>query len=168
MTAPVSPRELKLAVISIVALVLVNMVVSMAVGVPFTQAAGFQDSGAAPSSPDAVPMTDLNDSDIAAPQNVSADSSDFEKGETSFLEDTLSALGAVLSFLLPDGAEAALNMMVNGVTDIVGWIQATLNGWGTIADLAGWAAPLVIIPQFILMVLVVNPIVKVVAALSPL
>lgn len=168
MSEVVSPTELKLATISIVALVLVNTVVSMAVAVPHAQAAGFQSSAVAPQDAGAVPMTDLQDSGIAAPQNVTADSTNFQRGSSSFLGTVIDAIGAVVGFLLPDGAEAALNYIVNGVTQIVGWLQATLAGWSTIAGMAGWAAPLVIIPQFVLLVLIVNPIVKVFAALSPL
>lgn len=168
MTEIVSRFELKLAVIAFIALVLVNQVVIAAAGADVTEAAGFQNQGVQPQNPEADTLANPQNVSYQAPENETASIDSQDPGETGFLTDMKEAFSGFLTWILPAEAVAMLNWIINGSLAIVGWFQELLSGWGYLISIAGWASPLVVVPQFVMTLVMVNPVVKLVASLSPL
>lgn len=166
MSEIVSGFELKMAIVAFIALALVNQVVVAAAGAEATNAAGFQSQDIGPQSPEAETLANPQDVNYSAPENESATYTD-KPGDSGFMADQQDIIDGLLAELLPDSLVGFINYVANGFLSVIGWFQELLSGWGYLISIAGWAAPLVVLPQFALTLVMINPMVKFASFLSP-
>lgn len=178
MSSLISPLEGKLAVVSFIALILLNNALIIALDSPYNEAVGIQNNQNVQiqtfTSNDSVTGFNYESGDGITKPQVSSD----PVNTTSTVSDD-QVVGGVIGFIfggldfiltallgqsLSDKITDFLSIFADAFGQFFGYLNNILGSWSKLIELAGWASALVLVPQLVMLFLVANPIFKLVSA----